>query len=313
VTQPTINQIQAVDPVLTNMLISYMQSDDRFVADRVFAPVPVDFISHLYYKLTKKYWFSDEAKNRAPGGSVPRGGYGVETDTFTTIQYALGHTIPRENRANNQVPLNLERAGVRWLAGQHKIRRERMFAAAAMTTGKWATDNTTATDWDDSTSDPVADIKLARRTISQSTGFSPSCMCMGEIVADALEVHPDVIDRIKYTQAATAASIRAAMSALFELEIIVGKAIYNSANESQDAVMVPIIDDDCLICYSEPGTSLEMPSAGKTLYWAPGGGLGTIEPLWFDNQTKSDVIDSFQQVVHKVTASDLGYFFSDIV
>jgi hypothetical protein len=312
--QPTVNAVQAVDPVLTNMLLAYMQADSRFVADRVFPAVPVDFITSTYYKLTQKYWFSDEAKTRAPGSPVNRGGYGVETDTVTTVQKALGHIIPKEIRANNQVPMSLESVGSQWLAQQHLLNRERRFATAAMALGKWTTDNTTATDWDDyASSDPVGDFKTAKRTISQLTGMKPNMAVMGEIVEDALENHPDMIDRIKHTQAATAASVRAAMSAIFELQLVVGEAIYNSANESQDPSFAPIIDDDCLVLYTKPGADMMTASAGKTFFWQAGGGMGLIEPMWYDNQIKSDVLDSFQHNAHKITAAALGYFFSDIV
>lgn len=313
-TQPTVNVVQAVDPVLTNMLISYMQADNRFIADRLAPAVPVEFITDTFYKLAKRALFQNEAKTRAPGGPVPRGGYTLETDTVTTVQKALGHQIPREVRANNQAPLSLERVGLQYLSANHMIEREVRMAAAAFVTTVWGTDNTTATDWDDfAGSDPVNDIKTAKRTISQATGLDANTMAMGEIVIDALENHPDLIDRIKYTQAATSATVRAALASIFELQLLVGKAIRDTANEAVTASFSPIIDDDCLICRVEPGADMMSVSALKTFYWAPGGGMGVTEPMWFDNYTKSDVIDSFQQNAHKVTGSDLGYFFSDIV
>lgn len=312
--QPTVNTVQAVDPVLTNMFLAYLQADSRFVAARVAPSIPVEFITDTYYKLAKRSMFQREVKKRAPGGPIPRGGYVLETDTVTTVQYALGHPIPREVRANNQAPLSLEKAGLDWLSSNHLIDREARFAAVAMVLAVWATDNTTATNWNDyGGSDPVGDIKTAKRTISQSTGKEPNQMVMGEVVADALENHPDLIDRIKYTQVATSASVRAAMAALFELEFVVGKAIYDTANEGQTAVYGPILDDDCLVCFTKPGVDMMDVSAIKTFYWQAGGGMGVIEPMWFDNNTKQDVIDSFQQNAHKVTGSDLGYFFSDIV
>ena len=46
---PTINDVQAVEPVLTNLLIGYMQADDRFVASKVFPIVPTDKDSGTYY------------------------------------------------------------------------------------------------------------------------------------------------------------------------------------------------------------------------------------------------------------------------
>src|SRR3990172_8349142 len=107
---PTINDVQAVNPVLTNMLIGYQQADDRFVAGRVFPAVPVEKDSGTYFIFTKKYWFLDGLEERAPGGAFARGGYGVTSGTYTTLQWGLEHLIPDENRANSQVNMDLEAA-----------------------------------------------------------------------------------------------------------------------------------------------------------------------------------------------------------
>jgi hypothetical protein len=61
---PTVNDVGAVETVLTNMLVGYMQADSRFVADKVFPGVPVLKDSGTYYVFTKKYWFLNQMKFR---------------------------------------------------------------------------------------------------------------------------------------------------------------------------------------------------------------------------------------------------------
>ena len=51
---PTINDVQLVEPVLTNMLVAYRQSADRFVASRAFPAVSVGSDSGTYPKLTTR-------------------------------------------------------------------------------------------------------------------------------------------------------------------------------------------------------------------------------------------------------------------
>jgi hypothetical protein len=148
--QPSHQEIQAIDPVLTNLLVGYMQSDDRFVASKVFPVVNVDKQGFTYYIMTKKYWFLDEEKARSAGGAFARSGYGVTTTTGLAGLWGLEHPISDEARANNQMPLALEQVGLKWLAQQSLIRKERAFAADFMTTSVWATDDSNATtDWDD--------------------------------------------------------------------------------------------------------------------------------------------------------------------
>jgi hypothetical protein len=313
-TLPTISDIQAVDPVLTNMLIAYVQSDERYIADKVFGGVSVDKDSGTYYILDKKYWMLENMQVRAPGEKFRRAGFGVSTATYETLQYALEHPIPDEHRANNQMPMALERVALQWLAGKVLLNREVKFATDFMTTGVWETDNTTATDWDDyGTSDPVGDMRTAKRTISQSTGVKPNFAAMGEIVEDALVNHPDLLDRIKYTQVANIDNMRAAMASVFGLENIwVSEAIQNTANEGQDASMAAVIDDDCLVGFANPAPDMMNASLGKTFYWNPGGGLGGVRQ-YRDESADSNILKEKQQYDQKATATDLGYFFSDIV
>src|SRR5512145_149977 len=248
-TQPTINDVQAVDPVLTNMLVGYMQADARFVASKVFPLVRVDKDSGTYFVFDKKYWFDDELAPRAPGDGFARVGFGLSTATYATRQFAGKYVVADETRKNSQVPLDLETAGLRLLAQKSLIRKEVAWATDFMTTGVWtgATDNTTATDWDDfSAGDPVNDVLTAKRSISNATGMDGNTMVLGYIVHQALMGHPDIIDRIAYTAQANAATIEGALSAIFGVDrYLVSKASYNSANEGQTAVMAAIVDDDC--------------------------------------------------------------------
>jgi hypothetical protein len=184
-----------------------------------------------------------------------------------------------------------------------------------MTTGVWGTtDNNSATDWDDySSGDPVANIQTAVRTISNNTGNSANTLVMGYIVMQALENHPDLLDRIKYTQAATLGNARNALAAALDVSnIIVGKATYSNTNESATFSATAIIDDDCLVCYVNPSAGIYDVTAGKTFTWEPGGGLGSAY-RYHDDSLHADVVQHKEQWDQKVTASDVGYIFLDIV
>jgi hypothetical protein len=313
---PTINDVQAVDPVLTNMLVAYMQAATRFVASRVFPEVPVEKDSGTYYIVTKKYFMSDTMLPRAPGDDFTRSGFGVSTTTYTTLQQALATPIADEVRANSQVPMELESLAIEWLALKNLIKKERAFAADFMTTSVWETDDdNSTTDWDDfSNGDPVADIKTAIRTISNSTGYKANTLVCGAIVDDALTNHPDILDRIKYVQVASAGNVTNAMADVFGLEsYLPAIASYNSADEGQSFTASAIIDDDALVTYVKPGSvGTFSVTAGKTFTWLPGGGSGLISVAREDTKD-SDLVKMKAQWDQKAVATDLGYFFSDVV
>jgi hypothetical protein len=258
---------------------------------------------------------SDTMLYRAPGDHFPRGGFGASTDTYATIQFALAKPIADEERANSQVPMDLEQATVRWLSQKNLIRKEVKFAADFMVNNIWDNnDNNSATDWDDfSLGDPVANVKTAIRTISNATGYAANTLVCGFIVDDALTNHPDIIDRIKYVQAALAGNVAAAMADVFGLSNYwVSKASYNSADEGQSGTYSAIIDDDALIVHVDPGAGVFNATGGKTFTWLPGGGEGLISSAREDDKD-ADLIKMKAQWDQKLVAADLGYLYIDIV
>lgn len=312
---PTISDVQPVDPILTNMLIGYQQADARFLASRIMVPVPVDKDSGTYMIFTKKYFFFDDLRPRAPGGPFQELNFAIDSATYLTLQVAGAIPLADEILANSQVPFDLIQAGLKKLSQASLIRKEVAFAADFMVTGVWGTsDNNSATDWDDfAAGDPVNDVKTASRTISNNTGTDPNTMALGYIVDQALTLHPDILDRLKYTQGATQKTIDMAMAAIFGKDnYFVGKASYSNTNESAAFSGTAIVDDDCLVCHVDPGAGLYGATAGKTFYWEPGGGLGGVRQ-WRDESSDSEKLKHKEQWDQKAVATDLGYFFADIV
>ncbi len=131
---PTINDAQAVDPVLTNMLIGYMQSEMRFVASRVFPTVVVDKDSGTFFIVEKGSFMADSLVPRAPGDQFEGIGYTLSTDTYKTLQYAAEQRIADEVRANSQVPLDLETIAVNRLGQASLIRKSAPSPATSLLT-----------------------------------------------------------------------------------------------------------------------------------------------------------------------------------
>lgn len=311
---PTINDVQVVEPVLTNMMTAFRQNAERFIASRVFPVVPVNTDSGTFFKFTKKYWYHDTLQPRAPGDPFARLDFGVETDTYKTLQWAGDYAIPDEVRANATAPLDLEAAGIDYLGQKSLLRKEVQFAADFMKTGVWGTDNTSATDWDDFTNgDPISDLMTAAGVISAATGYAPNTLVVGEIVHRALMSHPDVLDRLKYVMAGSQANIRQSLMGILGIEnYLVAGSIYSNTNEAAAFSATPVIDDDALLLYVSPNAGTMGLSAGKTFVWGPGGGEGSVY-RYRDAGRHADIIQHKEQWDQKVIAPELGYFFSDIV
>lgn len=310
---PTVNDVQGFEPILTNMLLAYMNESDGYVALKAFPPVTVPRDSGTYYTFPKNYWFRDDLQPRAPGTTFGKVGYSLGTDTYQTLQWGIEHPIPDEVRGNSQLPMDLERVGIELLAGKSQMRKEVAFAADFMITGVWGTSNTSATDWDDASGVPVDDCLLARRTIRQATGRQANSIVMGAIVYDALLTNAQVKTLLQYTQTMTLNSVGSLLAAVLGFDNLwVSTAVRNTANEAQTPVLSPVIDDDALVFYSNPGAGVFDATAGKTFVWQPGGGAGSIV-TYRDQSRKSDILQHSEQWDQKLVAADLGYIFLDIV
>lgn len=311
----TRNDITSVDPVLTNMLVSYQQDQSRFIASQLFPVLDVATPNGTYYTFDKKYWMSDEMQERAWGADHARAKFGVSTSTYETIQWSLEVPVADEERSANQAPMDLEEAAVEYLGQKSLIRKERAFVSDFITTSVWDnTDDDSTTDWDDfSSGDPVKDVLAGARTISQATGTMPNVLAAGHIVHNALINHPDIVDRVKYVQVGSVSAVANALAAVFGLEqYIPAMASYNTANEGQDFSGSAIFDDDALLCYRNSNPSLRKPSAGYTFAWGPGGGAGLIRNVR-DEEASADIIQIKEEWDQKVVASDMGYLWLGVV
>lgn len=308
--EPHIGQV-FIEQALTDAAIGYRNS--RFVAQLVAPRVRATKDSGKIFVFDKAAWFRDGADvDRRPGTRAPRDGYTVSTLSYSLNEMAQAHPIPdRIAETSDSVIRNYTR-GVEFCMDRINLRLERHAAAALHVTSVWGTDNTTATDWDDfSNGDPALDILTAKRTVEAAIGRPPNTLLVGRIVDDSLRIHPDGLDRFKHTQ--TGILTDAMIAEWLGIDrYIVGIASRNTADEGATAVMSPVWDDDALVCYVPAAASLDEPAAAYTL--TQGEAENLIETKNYREEAENQqVVEAAMRAQVLVTASDAGYFFSDIV
>ena len=226
--------------------------------------------------------------------------------------------------------LNLERSATNYVTHKYLISKEKDWVTTYLTGGVWSYDydgvsgspgTNEVRQWDDYTnSDPLNDVANAKEAILESTGYEPNKLVMGYAVWTALKNHPDIIDRIKYGQTAGEGPARVtleALAALFELDqILVSKAIENTAKEGQTASHSFIAGKKALLCYATPTPTLEEPTAGYTFSWT--GYMGAAEngsriKKYRIEKNASDRIEIEAAFDHKLVSADLGAFWDTLV
>lgn len=311
---PTHNDVHVNRP-LTNIAVAYSQ-DYRFsVSDKVFPIVPVQHQSDVYWRFDKNYWRKIEAKLRAPGSPAAEAGYAVDTASYFCKEFALKKSITQEERDNADAPLDMDAQATRFVTEQCLLKRDADWASAYFTTGVWGTDTTPSDLWDTPSSDPIKNVADQRTAMLKATGKMPNTLVLGVEVLEALEQHPDLIERIKYTQAGFVDT--GLIARAFKVDrVVIGGLAQNTANEGATASNSFLFGKHALLCYTTSGPSIQEPSAGYVFTWMgkKGTGKGGMRIRKFtDDEREADFVQGSICYDNKVVATDLGVFFSSVI
>lgn len=324
---PTPGDVHVNTP-LTNISIAYVQDAASFVASQVFPNIPVQKQSDRYYTYDRGSFNRDEMQERAPATESAGGGYDIDnTPTYFATRYSFHRDIPDEMRANADAVLNVDREATVFVTQKALIKREKIFTAQYMKSGVWTNDwagvasaptGNQVLKWSSASSTPIENVRTAKRTIRQSTGFEPNTLLLSRIAYDALLDHPEIIDRLKYGQTPGAAAQvdDSDLAALFKVQrILVMNAIENIAKEGQPANHQFIGGNGALLCYAASSPGLMTPTAGYTFSWTGLLGSGAegnrIRSFRMEN-IGSDRVEIDMSFTCKLVGADLGFFWNAI-
>lgn len=327
---PTQSDLHVNVP-LTNVSIAYIQKSDVYIADKIFPKVPVKHQSNMYYRYAKSDWRRTDVQRRAPGTETVGIGWNVDTDSYFCHVYGVHKDIDDQVRANADSVFKLDSDATAFVTNQLMLKRDIDWAGTFFKTGVWGTDielKTVGTDatqlrWDLATSDPIqlfADLQV--RAILE-TGFKFNTAVFGANVMKAIKNHPEIIDRIKYTQKGIVTEDL--LATLFGVEKFYTS--YATVNEGPDIPDARLQDasgenkfvcspNDVLLCYTTSAPSLMTPTAGYTFTWngyLAGNSQGIRMSRFRMEHIRSDRIEGEMTYDQKVVAPDMGIFLSNVV
>ena len=315
-----------IDQPLSNLTLAYAQSQENFIADKVFPTVGVQRQSDKYYIYDRANMNrTGDVQKLAPRTEVNRIGMTISNSSYYADVYGLGMDFDEQTLANEDAVLDIRAAGAETLATRLMIHREEQFASTFFSAGVWATDNTPSNLWSDYTnSTPIQDVTTARRTMQLgSGGFKPNTMVVGKEVRDILINHPDILARLNggATVSNTALITNAKLAEIFEVEnFYVMEAVKNSSAEGVAESNAFIGGKNALLVHTPRSAGLMTPAAGLTFAWnnIPGvNNLGiTVESFSDDALKRQQVAEHIQVKMSydmKVVGADLGYFFEAVI
>lgn len=306
-----------IDGPLSNISTAYMQSQDDFVAGKVFPVVAVEKQSDKYFTWPKDVFYRNRAGKWVPGTLMKQSGFDLSTDDYMAEFRAFEHPLRWDLRDNADAALQFERAPVEYVTRMILLNREVEWAADFMVTGVWGTDKTGGTDftqWSDyDNSDPIKDFRDGRLLVKKNTGYTPNTCVLAQEVFEVLADHPLLKELYKYTGTAILTPELVARALRVERLFIAG-GIKITSDEGGTNTFDWIFAKRAWLGYVAPRPGLMIPSAGYIFSWrgfTQGFEVG-IERIP-DRRVKADYTQGFSAYALKKVAADLGYLFDTAV
>lgn len=314
--EPTFSDVH-VDTLNTQVLIAFLQSLTDFISDQIFPIVTTTKQSGFIGEFTREDFFRDVAEVRAPGTEPTATGFNVKKNKrYTTEEWATGVVIPDEVRFNQDDPFDVDRAASEIMARRLLLRRDIAWAADFMKVGVWGNDLVGGTDFtqlsDFGTSDPIDLIDTGKEKVRAVTSFTPQKLVIGQSTWLKLKNHPQLIEKIKFTQRAQLTVDLVA--SLLELEtLLIGRSIkVTTPKGAAVQTTADVWGKNAFLCWTPGTASLFTPSAGYTFTWQPLGGLAVTRRFRKDRQ-RSDILDASSNFDQKEVSTELATFFSNVV
>jgi hypothetical protein len=284
--------------------------------------VRVDKQSDYYAVWSKSDSYRSNMLRRADGDSAAVSGLRVDTsNTYLCETYALKSSVSDRARINSKNELDLEKAKIKYLMGQAKLKREELWAADCFATGVW-TSNTEQTGKDsgpstneflrfnDSSSIPIDIIQGQMLVVELSTGKLPNVAVMNSKVDFTLRRNDQITDLYKHTSAGIPSSQLVA-DVMGLKKIVVGRAVKNTAQEEVTASMSRVLGDHILLAYIAEAASPDDATAIGGFAW---NGVDAVDATgasvrqWYDEDRKVTWYEAEQSVDFKITGNDFGVF-----
>lgn len=235
-------QERAVDPLLTNLIRGY--SNSELIGNKLFPIVNVEKEAGKIPTFGKDNFRLAGAK-RAIGADSNKG----KSSYVSLLPYSLEEVdlaIPMDYREQAEDMFGLEKRNAKLSSNGVALTMEKEQADIAQDTATYASTNklSLTTNINDITQDPIAVVNAAKSALRAVIGKYPNIMAMGATVYEALINHPLMIERIKYSQAGIIDMTW--LAKLFDMEeIVVGKAQYTD----DDKTLNDIWKDNIILAY----------------------------------------------------------------
>ena len=300
-------------PELTGAFTQYDPDDNKLVAGQVMPGIPTINKAGTITYPTRAHMLRLVDTERTPGDVFGRDVIGTDSTTYVCLAHGHEQKLPDEERVDFATAFNAELIKAKVARSRILLKRETrvkdlLFNTTTWTGGTLYTD-VSAAPWDAAASDAIGHVEAAFEQVIANCGYPPNAMLVGHTTMLNLRKNTAILARIQNAVTLTQELIQQAIAGILGVpRIIVGDAIYNSADEGLTHVGAWVWPDDYALLgkFGTDGTRDE-PCIGKTLYWTGMGKGGVAMSVYREEQTKSDVIRAESYEVEKVFDPYFGH------
>lgn len=299
-------QVRVVDQVLTTIARGY--ANPQFVGNKLFPVVPVTTSGGQIITFDKSSWRKFNLR-RAPGGDVVEIDYGYAGAPYALLQDSVHGKVPREHLRDGAVSPGINHGTIAVNTAMAAIMRGQEIeqATLARTASKYANSNKvdlTASSWNNPDRNPVTDIKLAKESVADQTGFEPNQFVLSGQAWAALSLNPHVLGLFTRGEVEDLVITPQMLASKLEFaEISIGRTTYIN----EQGATVKAWGADAVMAFTELGSmSNALPSFGYTYTME---GNPVVEQAWYNNSNKSWMYPVNNEYVPVIAGADAGYLF----
>lgn len=277
---------------------------NRFVGTRILPVHTVGTKKGQYPVIGAEQFDNDYSKSRAPGTKSARKDGVYSQADYKVAQYMLEHAFPDEDEtqanddgfmdAKASYALNLQRD----LMVGHELRVE-----AALYAASFNSTNATATMTTVASAKPIIDIQNAVERLNANGFFENLALIIESSLFNAM-INTDEVRKI-FNGAAVYTNRQVILDALGVSEIIVCPTRYNTAKKGQSASRGKVWPATKYLVAQVAGGSFANGGIGRTLAYAPDGGIFTAEE-YREETEKQDVLRVFNSVAEEIINVNAG-------
>lgn len=298
-----------IDKYLTGIAREYGNRDFSWM--KLFPPRIVPQESG-YIKVTNKAGYFKGAPARSAGAPAE-----VSNASYGRISY---HTFERANKelildtdVSKAEPIFNLRRDATWRT-THRVNLSMEIRAMEVATGGGISTSTPdhqvtpSNTWDNKTSStPLEDISTGKRMIVDAIGVQPNIIFMSNEVAEKLSVHPQIIDRLKYTAGEELLKNGELPPTILGLNVVVANAVYNSAEQGETVSFANIWRRHCIIAHVNPVSSVNF---GHMLIW---NAINMQTRRWRDEEVRGEYVEVACNFEPMIVTDDAAYWFENVI